>query len=118
MDTSATNREIVKEIIRSYANLQPSHGQIRLETIFDDGQERYALMQVGWDRGARVRGNLIYVTLRGHEVVIEYDGIEHGIVDDLVRLGIPRKQIVLAFLPPSNQAQPNGLKAHLSPETA
>lgn len=31
--------------------------------ITDDTQNRYALMQVGWDRGRRVRGNLIYVTL-------------------------------------------------------
>ncbi|MBI3961099.1 MAG: XisI protein [Chloroflexi bacterium] len=75
-------------------------------------------MQVGWDRGACVRGNLIYVTLQGREVVIEYDGIEYGIADDLVRLGIPRQQIVLAFLPQPKQTQSNGLKAHLSPETA
>lgn len=118
MDTSATYREIVKEVIRSYAKLRPSHGQIRLETVFDEEQERYGLMQVGWDRGARVRGNLIYVTLQGHEVVIEYDGIEHGIIDDLVRLGIPRKQIVLAFLPMPKQTEPNGLKSHLLPEAA
>lgn len=47
----------------------------------------------------RVRGNLIYVTLDNDQVRVEYDGIERGIVDDLVRLGIPRDRIVLTFLP-------------------
>lgn len=39
--------ETVKAVIRKYAKLRPSHGQIRLETVFDEDQERYALMQVG-----------------------------------------------------------------------
>jgi len=29
----------------------------------------------------------------------EYDGIEHGIYDDLVSQGIPEERIVLAFQP-------------------
>lgn len=110
MDTSATNREIVKEVIRCYAKLRPSHGEIHLDTVFDEERDRYALMQVGWDRGARVRGNLIYIALQGSEVVVEYDGIERGIVDDLVRQGIPRDQIVLAFLPTQDQTRRGGLK--------
>jgi hypothetical protein len=56
-------------------------------------------MQVGWDRGRRVRGNLIYVTLQDGKVCIEYDGIEQGISKDLMSQGIPEDLIVLAFLP-------------------
>jgi hypothetical protein len=33
------------------------------------------------------------------QVRVEYDGIEPGIVEDLVRLGVPRDRIVLTFLP-------------------
>ena len=39
------------------------------------------------------------MTLDDDQVRIEYDGVERGIVDDLVRLGIPRDKIVLTFLP-------------------
>ncbi|HEY9830576.1 MAG TPA: element excision factor XisI family protein, partial [Stenomitos sp.] len=65
MDTTTRERDIVKQVIQRYAQFKPSHGDIRLDTdtVFDDTQNRYALMQVGWDRGRRVRGNLIYVTL-------------------------------------------------------
>lgn len=99
MDTPAQHAEIVKQVIQRYAQLRPSHGDIRLDTVFDDRQNRYALMQTGWDRGRRVRGNLIYVTLEGNQVYIEYDGMESGITQDLVAKGIQREQIILAYLP-------------------
>ena len=64
MDTVTHDKEIVKQVIKRYAQLRPSHGNICLDTVFDDSQGRYALMQVGWDRERRVRGNLIYVTVK------------------------------------------------------
>ncbi len=99
MDTSATYREIVKQVIFQYAKLRPSHGDIRLDPVFDETRDRYALMQVGWDRGRRVRGNLIYITLEDEKVYIEYDGMECGITKNLIEQGIPENDIVLAFLP-------------------
>lgn len=61
-------------------------------------------MQTGWEQGRRVRGSLIYITLQGKKANIEYDGIEYGIVDDLVKLGFPKQDIVLSFLPKDNLA--------------
>ncbi|QSJ14769.1 XisI protein [Nostoc sp. UHCC 0702] len=104
MDTSTTYREIIKQVILQYAKLRPSHGNIRLDPIFDDTHNRYALMQVGWDRGRRVRGNLIYVTLQNSKVYIEYDGMEQGITKDLIAMEISEADIVLAFLPESELA--------------
>ena len=98
MDTNKTYQSIVKDVLGKYAKLRPSHGQIRLDTIFDDVASRYALMQTGWDRGIRVRGNLIYVTIEDDQVHIEYDGIEQGIGDELTQRGIPSEKIVYAFL--------------------
>ena len=103
MDTQASYRDIVKAVLSKYAQLRPSHGSIRLDTVFDERQDHYALMQSGWDRGIRVRGNLIYVTLHDGKVYIEYDGIEQGIHEEFIRRGIPEKDIVLAFLSPTNE---------------
>lgn len=99
MDTPTSHREAVKQVLLHYAQLRSSHGQIRLEVVFDETRDHYALMQVGWQQGRRVKGNIIYVTLRNHQIVIEYDGIEQGIVQDLIAQGISKDQVVLAFLP-------------------
>jgi hypothetical protein len=99
MDTIKSYQAVIKQVISEYAKLCPSHGSIHLEPIFDDVNSRYVLMQFGWDRERRVRGNLIYVSLKDGRVLIEYDGIEGGITQDLVQRGIPQNDIVLAFLP-------------------
>jgi hypothetical protein len=79
--------------------------------VFDEAHDRYALMQTGWDRGRRIRGNLAYITLKNDQVIIEYDGIGHGIVDDLVAGGIPEDHIVLAYLPTVHTASTGPNKA-------
>lgn len=91
-------RKIIKDVILKYACFRPSHGNIRLDPIFDEANDRYVLMQTGWDRGRRVSGNLIYIVLHEGKVFIEYDGIEHGIADDLISEGIPEDQIVLPYM--------------------
>jgi hypothetical protein len=97
MDT-LTYQNAIKQVIEKYAQLRPSHGEIELETVFDEQRHRYALMQVGWDKGRRVRGNLIYIKLEQNKVHIEYDGLEHGIGDDLIAEGVAPADIVWAFL--------------------
>ncbi|MGB7442118.1 MAG: XisI protein [Coleofasciculaceae cyanobacterium] len=104
MDTTTRERDLVKQVIKQYAQFKPSHGDIRLDTVFDDAQNRYALMQVGWDRGRRVRGNLIYITLSEGKVWVEYDGMEQGITVDLIAAVIGPEQIILAFLPEEQTA--------------
>lgn len=97
MDTKK-HRAAIKQVISFYAKFRPSHGDIRLDVVLDDTHDHYALMQVGWDRGRRVRGNLIYITLQNNKVFVEYDGIEHGISDHLLEQGIPEEDIVLTYL--------------------
>ncbi len=104
MDTTTTDRDIVKQVINRYAQFVPSHGNIRLDTVFDDEQGRYALMQVGWDRGHRVRGNLIYIIVQDDKVWIEYDGMEQGITQDLIKGGIAPERIILGFVAESGSA--------------
>jgi hypothetical protein len=47
MDTESL-RLVIQDVIQDYARLQPSHGEIRLDAVFDKEHDRYALMQTGW----------------------------------------------------------------------
>lgn len=93
--------EIVKAIIREYAAIRPSVGDIRIETIFDDAQGHYELMYSGWTRGdSRVHGPVLHLDVHDGRVWIEHDGTSTGVADDLLAAGIPASDIVLAFQPP------------------
>ncbi len=102
MDTQSL-RVIIQDVIQDYARLQPSHGEIRLDAVFDVERDRYALMQTGWSQGKRVRGNLIYVTIEANKILIEYDGMENGITEDLMSRGVPSHQIIHTFLAESKE---------------
>jgi len=47
MSATELIQQVVKQVIQHYAKFLPSHGDIRLDTVFDDAQGRYAVMQVG-----------------------------------------------------------------------
>jgi hypothetical protein len=97
MDKLNKYREIVKNTILKYAQFRPSHGNIELHPVFDEQRDHYALMQVGWDRGKRIRGNLIYLTIKNEQIYLEYDGIEQGITPDLISQGVDNKDLILSF---------------------
>jgi hypothetical protein len=89
-----------------------------LDVLFDEERDpselgeanRYALMQSGWDRGRLVRGNLLYVVIEAEQVVVEYDGMEQGITDELIAQGVPEAAIVLAWLPQPVEEGPQAMQ--------
>ena len=97
MDRIATYREIVKRIIKEYAALKPSYGDIEVETIFDDAHGHYEMAYAGWDEWRRIHGAVIHVDIRDSKVWIQHDGTEDGIANELLQAGIPHEHIVLAF---------------------
>jgi len=100
MDNIDQYRVIIREIIEEYAQYKPSIGDIRVETIFDETKDHYALMHTGWTGIYRVDGSVIHIDIHGDKVWLEHDGTNADIADQLVEAGIPRQQIVLGFQPP------------------
>jgi hypothetical protein len=83
MDITTGERDIVKQVIQRYAQFKPSHGDIRLDTVFDDAQNRYALMQVGWDREDEGRVVLHYSN-NEKLVLIEILDFKQFMSDDII----------------------------------
>lgn len=92
-------REIVKQLLRDYAQYPPSNGQIELETIFDESQDRYQLVALGWRGKKRIHGCLIHIDLKGDKVWLQHDSTDAEIAKTLVEMGIPANHIVLGFQP-------------------
>jgi hypothetical protein len=100
MDTLIDAHEIIKRILREYAALKPSYGDIESEAVFDDELGHYELIRYGWDGQRRVHGCLLHVDIKGDKIWIQYDGTEAGIAPELVEAGIPHDHIVLGFRHP------------------
>ena len=99
MDTLDTYREIIENILMEYTKIPYAYGDIRTEAVFDRKNDRYLLMNVGWDNDKRVHGSLVHVDIINGKVWIQRDGTEHGIAKELVQAGIPKDHIVLGFRP-------------------
>ena len=100
MDKLENYRNIVEKLLREYAAMPYSYGQIERRTMFDRATDACLLYIVGWDRDGRVHGIVSHIDIIGGKIWIQRDGTEDGIADDLERAGVPKSDIVLAWHEP------------------
>jgi hypothetical protein len=100
MDTLTRYRQIIRNLIETYAQYKPARGDVQIEVIFDEAQDHYELIYAGWNDIYRIHGSVLHIDIRNGKVWIQYDGTEEGIAEELVKAGIPRDHIVLAFKSP------------------
>ena len=105
MDKLTCYRQIIKEILLSYAEFATRHSkpEIQTEVVFDEERDHYMLVKNGWDGRRRHRGTTVYVRIRNNKFWIEEDWLEEGIATDLLAAGVPNEDIVLAFQHPSKR---------------
>ncbi len=96
----ARYRQLVKELIREYAQYKPSVGDIETEVVFDEANDHYELIHTGWNRTYRIHGAVLHIDIRDGKVIIQHDGTSDAVAEILAERGIPRDHIVLAFKPP------------------
>jgi hypothetical protein len=99
MDTLDTYRQIIETVLAEYTRIPYAYGDIRTEAVFDRVNDRYLLVNVGWDNRRRVHGSLVHIDIIDGKLWIQRDGTEHGIAKELVKAGIPKDRIVLGFRP-------------------
>ena len=78
-------------------HLEDLEGPVRIAVLIE-----LAILDMGhrWQKGERVCGMTVYVRLREGKFWIEEDWTEDGIATALVRAGVPKADIVLAFQEP------------------
>ena len=93
-------RRYVRKLIEQYGAYKPSYGDVEVETILDMERDHYELVNVGWHHQQRIRGCVLHIDIKGEKIWIQHDGTEKGVANDLVALGVPKEDIVLAFHAP------------------
>jgi hypothetical protein len=100
MDRLANYRQIVQDLLMKHGGYKLSHGDIETEVIFDQERDRYQVVHVGWDGDQFIHVCVSHVDIKGGKVWIQWNSLEDDIAADLVALGIPKEDIVIALHPP------------------
>jgi hypothetical protein len=90
----------VKRVLQEVADMTPSTDTIRTELVCDEAQGHYQLGQVGWENLHRVDDVFLHIDVYEGKVWLQHDGTNLRIAEDLLRAGVPKEDIVLAFYPP------------------
>ncbi len=98
MEKLTKDRNYVKNIITEYSQYKPSYGDIEVQVVFDEERDHYQLLNVGWHGNRRVRGCVLQIDIKDKKIWIQHDGTEIGIANELLDLGVPKSDIILAFL--------------------
>lgn len=90
-------RKHIKEVIRRHSQVKPAYGEVELQHIFDTQHDHYQLVHAGWHGNHRKYGCLMHFDIKGGKIWIQHDGTEIGVANELVELGVPKEDIVLAY---------------------
>ncbi|MGH7963304.1 MAG: XisI protein [Candidatus Binatia bacterium] len=93
-------RRYVQQVLEQYSRLKPAYGEVEQQLLCDPLHDHYQLVTVGWQQQQRVYSCVVHVDIRDSEIWIQHDSTEGGIAGDLVALGVPKEDIVLAFHAP------------------
>ncbi len=100
MDKLDRYKSLIKTLLEDEASVRPAFGEIEPHLVFDDERGSYQLMYIGWERSGRTHGAVIHIRLKDDKIWIEYDGSQDGFASHLLKAGVPREDIVLAFQAP------------------
>jgi hypothetical protein len=93
-------QQTVQQLLMDYAQNKPAYGDIEVETIFDTQRNHYQIMHLGWQHKRWIHQCVMHLDIRNEKIWIFYNSTEHDIAANLVRLGVPKQDIVLGFYPP------------------
>ncbi len=100
MDKIELYRHVIQSFLTAYASIPIANGSIDCYTVFDTKQDRYLVMNIGWDGDRRVYGSVLHLDIREGKIWIEQNMTEVRIAQELVDRGVAKENIVLGFHPP------------------
>lgn len=92
-------RHFIQQVIEQHASIRPAYGDVELQMIFDTRRDHYQLVHTGWNKNHRKYGCLMHMDIKDDKIWIQQDGTEFGVANELVLLGVPKEDIVLAYMP-------------------
>lgn len=92
-------RQLVIKILKSHGD-NSGGNDTEVQLLFDIERDHYQVLHLGWKQLERIYGCIIHVDIKDGKIWIQRDGTEVGVANELVAVGVPKQDIVLAFQAP------------------
>jgi hypothetical protein len=100
MNTRLDYPEIIKTVLQDYAEFWERGGYSSLRALFNDEQQSYMLLDIGWYGDEYIHNATIHIEIIDGKIWIQNDDTEEGIATALLEAGVPHTDIVLGFYHP------------------
>jgi XisI protein len=103
MDRLEHYRQSIKTLLKRYADSmsQDPDSTIETETIFDTENDRYLLLDVGWQKNQRVHHCIFHFDIKNEKIWLQENNTDIDVDEDLEEFGISKQEIVVGFHHPS-----------------
>jgi len=94
-------RQWIQQLLLERAARKQAVPEIEAQAVLDTVRDRYLLLHTGWRGNRRTHGCSLHLDIKEGKIWIQHDGTEVGIANQLLELGVPHRDIVLAFHSPN-----------------
>lgn len=88
--------EAIEKILNTFSDMVVRSGT-EVKIIRDRESGNYLVILAGWNDQSRVYGVSVHIEIKDDKIWIQQDRTDTGIAEELVELGVPKTDIVLAF---------------------
>ncbi|OKH33474.1 XisI protein [[Phormidium ambiguum] IAM M-71] len=95
-------RQFIRKLLTSHTDSDNinSESEIESQLVFDRENDHYQVLDVGWNGLKRVYNCFIHIDIKDGKIWIQRNMTEADLAQELVEMGVPKKDIVLGLHPP------------------
>lgn len=100
---ASTYRQLIQDILLPMEAWKYEPSTTRAEVIFDERRDRYLLVIVGWFNNQNDYSAVVHLDIIDGKIWLHVDKTDQEIYQQLLDGGVPKEDIVRAWLPPSER---------------
>jgi hypothetical protein len=100
MDKLNKYRHYIQQLLIEESQGKTLGGDIESETVFDLTNDRYLLIDLGWNGHQRIYNCVLHLEIREEKIWIQRNQTDTLIADILIANGVAKDDIILGLQPP------------------
>jgi len=95
-------RQLIRQLLSDRTTPKSTNldSDIECQLVFDTEHDHYQLLDIGWDELKRVYSCYIHLDIKEGKIWIQRNMTEIDIAEELVKMGVPKEDIILGLHPP------------------